>query len=229
METISVQAIIRDPKVKINNFRKQGKIPGVVYGHKIKSLSLSLDTKNFQKVFKAAGESTLLSLEIAGEKQPRHVLIKGVQKEPVFGAILHVDFYEVKMTEKITAEIPLIFVGESFAVKDLSGILVKNIDQIEVSCLPQDLPHEIKVDITSLKTFDDLIHIQDLIIPANVEVTANPKDVVASITPPRSEEELAGLEEKVEEKVEAVGDVKKEEISTEESAEANQTSENKSK
>jgi len=218
MPELNLKAKIRNEKEKPKILRKAGMIPAVVYGHKIKNISLNIDQKSFKQVFSAAGESALIDLAIEKEKKPRKVLIKEAQTDPVSSEYLHIDFYEVKMTEKITAEVPLEFRGVSPAVKDLSGVLVKNIDKFEVSCFPQDLPHSIPVLISSLKTFEDAIHIKDLEVPDKVEVLARPEDVVASVTPPRSEEELAELEEKVEEKVEEVEGVKKEEPESGEAA-----------
>lgn len=123
------------------------------------------------------------------------------------------------MTEKIVTEIPLKFIGEAPAVVDLDGTLLVNRDNIEVECLPTDLVHEIEVDISSLKTFDDLIKVADLKIPKGLEVLNDPNEVVASVTPPRSEEELAELEAPVEEKVEEVEEVEKERKEEEEAEE----------
>ena len=210
MTDLVLQVKIRDLQNKPKKLRREAMVPAVLYGHKVKNVFLIVDRKQFQKVFKEAGESSLIDLAIEKEKKPRKVLVKEVQRDPVSGEYLHIDFYEVRMTEKITAEAPLEFKGVSRAVKDLDGVLVKNLDEIEVSCLPQDLPHSILVSISSLKTFDDVIYVKDLDIPKNVEVLAHPEDVVVSVMPPRSEKELEELEEKVEEKVEEVEGVKKE-------------------
>ncbi|MDD5626629.1 MAG: 50S ribosomal protein L25 [Patescibacteria group bacterium] len=210
MADLVLQVKLRDLQNKPKKLRREAMVPAVLYGHKVKNVFLIADRKEFQKVFQEAGESSLIDLTIEKEKKPRKVLVKEVQRDPVSGEYLHIDFYEVKMTEKITAEAPLEFKGVSRAVKDLDGVLVKSLDEIEVSCLPQDLPHSILVSISSLKTFDDVIHVKDLDIPKNVEVLAHPEDVVVSVMPPRSEKELEELEEKVEEKVEEVEGVKKE-------------------
>ena len=118
------------------------------------------------------------------------------------------------MTEKMRTKVSLNFIGRSKAVKE-GGVLVKNLEEIEVECLPLDLPHEIKVDISKLKTFDDVIKIEDLAIPPKVKILENKDEIVATVTPPRTEEELKALEEEVEEKVEEVEGVKKEEVSPE--------------
>ncbi len=186
-----------------NRLREQGMIPAVLYGHKIKNLNLMVKDYDFEKIYQEAGESTLVKLKIEGEKE-RNVLIHDISKDPVSDKVVHIDFNQVKMDEKTTVEVPLVFVGQSEAVEAEAGVLVKNIQEIEVEALPADLPSEIEVDISVLKTFDDNIYVKDLKIPEKVELKANPEDSVASVIPPRSEEELEALEEKPEEEVEDV-------------------------
>lgn len=187
---------------KVKSLRKKGIIPAVIYGLKAKSIPLEIDYSKFEKTFKEAGESTVIKLKIGNEA--KNVLIYDVARDPVSDKFIHIDFYEVRMDKPITTEVPLVFEGEAPAVKNLEGVLVKNITEIEVEALPANLPHEIKVDISALKTFDDLIHIKDLKIPDGVKISVNPEEIVALVSPPRSEEELKALEEEVEEKIEEV-------------------------
>jgi len=194
---------------KFNQQRKAGQIPAVIYGHGIKSEPISVLAKDFKKIYNEAGESSLITLDLAGKK--RTVLIHDIAKDPLTDQIIHIDFYQVKMDEKIKAKVPLVFVGESMAVKAEGGILVKNFQEVEVEALPQKLPHHIEVDISALATFDNHILIKDLPVGEGVRIEAAPEEVVASVIPPRSEEELAALEEKVEAKVEEVKVVGKEE------------------
>ena len=188
--------------------RKQGLVPAILYGHKIKNLNLSIKEQNIEKMYKQAGESTLIKLSIAADKdesvKERMVLIHSVSKDPVSGKIVHVDFYQVKMDELTTVEVPLIFVGESEAVETDKGVLIKNIQVVEIEALPQDLPSEIEVDISVLKTFDDNIYIKDLKIPEKSKIKNNPEDSVASVIPPRTKAELEDLEEAPVEKTEEV-------------------------
>ncbi len=195
---------------KVKTLREKNLIPAVIYGKEIKPKNLVLEYLPFEKVWREAGESSLVELKI-DDSEPMKILIHGVQKDPVSGRFTHVDFWKVKMTEKITAEIKFKFVGESQAVKELGGILVKSLDGIKVECLPQDLVHEIEVDISSLKTFEDLIHVKDIKFPRGIKVLGNLSDVVATVSPPRSEEELKELEAKPEEKVEEVEVIEKKE------------------
>jgi len=199
---------------KTQSLRNAGTLPAVLYGRDADSRPIAVSTNEFQRVYRAAGESTLVDL-IVDQAPPVKVIIQDVQRHPVSGAVQHVDFHQVRMTEKITAKIPLVFTGEAAAVKELGGVLVKNLDEIEVEALPGDLVHEITVDIGSLKTFEDIIHVKDVVFPKGIEPQAQADDVVCLVTPPRSEQELAALEEKVEEKVEAVEGVKKEEPAAE--------------
>ncbi len=183
--------------------REKGFIPAVLYGQKIKNLNLEVKEYDFNNIYEEAGESTLIKLKIKDEKE-RSVLVQEVAKNPVSDKIIHIDFNEVRMDEKIIVEIPLVFIGESAAVETDAGVLVKNVQEIEVEALPSDLPHEIEVDISVLKTFDDVINIKDLKIPEKVEIKANLDDVVASVIPPRSEEELDALEETPSDGVEGI-------------------------
>ncbi len=201
-----------------NALRKQGLIPAVLYGHKIKNLHLMVDEIELGRLYKKAGENTLVKLKIAQDDkkvEERVVLIQDAVKEPVRGNFIHIDFHQVKMDEVITAEVPLAFVGQSEVIEKEGGLLIKALQSIEVEALPQNLPHEIEVDISPLNTFDDKIAIKNLKIPADVKIKAEDEDIVASVVPPRTQEELEEIEEKPEEKVDEV-EVEKEEEKQEE-------------
>ncbi len=178
-------------------------MPGIVYGHGFNNEAVVIAKKDLLKAHEQAGQSSLIDLTIA-DKAAYKVLIHELQYDPVSDEPIHVDLYRVKMTEKIKTEIPIKLVGEAPAVEDLQGTLIQNKDELRVEALPQDLVHEIEVDISRLKTFEDKIHVKDLTIPSGIEVQEEPEEVVALVQPPRSEEELAELEEKVEEKVEDI-------------------------
>lgn len=188
---------------KTDSLRQEGLIPGVLYGHGIKNQMVKVDEKDFKEVFKKAGESTLVDLGVDDQNKVK-VLIYDAQKDPVTGEYIHIDFYQIKKGEKITAKVALDFIGESPAVKNQEGVLIRNHDELEIKCLPKDLVHDIKVDLSKLENLDDAIRVKDLDIPEEIEVLANKEDVITSVTPPRTTEELDELEEKVEEKVEGV-------------------------
>jgi len=194
---------------KLNAFRKKGIIPAVVYGNKVKPRNLWVNYLDFKRVFEKAGENTVIELEI-DEKEKVNTLIHDIQHDPLSNIFSHVDFFQIRMDEKIESNIPLEFLGESPAVKELGGILVKSLDEIKVSCLPGDLPSKIEVNISKIKTFEDHIKVKDLEISDKVKVLDEEDMVVALVTPPRTEEEMASLEEKVEEDVTKVEGVVKE-------------------
>ena len=202
---------------KVKKLRREGKIPAVLYGSGLQNQLLWVNYLDFQKVFKEAGRSAIFELDIDGKKKT-NVLIQEVQLDPLTGKFSHVDFFQIRMDQKIETEVALEFIGESEAVKSLGGVLVKSLDAIPVSCLPTDLPAKIEVDISALKTFDEVIKIGDLKIPSGVKIPLDPETVIANVAPPRSEEELSQLEEKVEEDVTKVEKVE-EKVSAEDKTE----------
>jgi len=213
---LSLSAKIRKElgkKVKV--LRKKEILPAVLYGPKIKSLNLGIDLKEFEKVYKEAGESSLISLNIEGKKQKFLVLIHQIQFDPLTGKPIHADFYQPLLEEEIEVAVPITLEGTSQAVKELGGTLVKNISEIKVKAKPQNLPHQIKVNIEKLKTFDDNIKILDLRAPEGVKILGKPEEIIVFVSPPEKvEEELVKpIEEKVEE-IEKVEEKKKEEEET---------------
>ncbi len=201
-------------KEKPQKIRRAGKIPAILYGHKVENAELEVDYKEFEKIYKEVGESMIVQLKF--DNQVRNVLIHDVQKDPLTSKFVHVDFYQIKMDEKISVSVQLVFIGESAAIKDAGGILVRNLQEIEVEAFPQDLPREIEVNISSINTFEDHIYIKDLLLSDKVKILAGADEIVASVVPPRTEEELATLEEKPEEVVEKVEVVAKKEKEAEE-------------
>jgi len=147
---------------KVDTLRKTGFVPGVLYGPKVEATSVQVDAKEFQKVYEEAGESSLVNLRVEGKEMP--VLIHEVQKHPLSEAVLHVDFYQPDLTKKVEITVPLAFEGEALAVSELGGTLIHNIQEVEVKALPQDLPHEIKVYVERLATFEDRILVKDLVL-----------------------------------------------------------------
>jgi len=194
---------------KNKQIRKQGFIPAVLYGQGIKNLSLSVKESDFEKIYQEAGESTMIKIKISAEqekadKKDRMVLIHDVAKDVLSDKAIHIDFKQVKLDKAITVEVPLVFVGQSMAVEKEDGVLIKNIQSVEVEAMPQNLPHEIEVDISSLNTFDDNIYIKDLKVPADAKLKENLEDIVASVALPRTQAELEELEEAPVESVEEV-------------------------
>lgn len=210
--------------------RRSGRLPAILYGHGINSQSLSVDRQQFAKVFRAAGYTSLINLAVqANDSEGEHtVLVREVQLHPVRGDLMHADFYQVRLDETITARVPFTFSGESLAVKDLGGILVKNLDDIEVTALPQNLPHDIAVDISGLTEFDTPLRVRDLRLPADVTCRLDPDTVVVLVQKPRSEEELqAELAEKVTEDVAAVEGIEEKKEASEQAPEHGEQPEGK--
>jgi len=204
---LSLSAKIRKTQgKKVKTLLEKGILPGVLYGPKIKNENIEVDLKEFNKVYQEAGESTLISIEI--DKKKYLVLIHDLKLNPLTDRPIHVDFYQPSLEKEIEVKIPIILEGEPEAVKNLGGTLIKNISEVEVRALPQNLPKEIKINIERLKTFEDHILIKDLRVAEEVKILRDPGEIVAQVTPPEKVEEE--LEKPIEEKVEEVEKVEKE-------------------
>lgn len=182
---------------EVKALRRDGQTPVVIYGGGRKPLALTVETHDFELMYRKAGGNTIIAIEIEkadGTKENKNVLVHRVDLDPVHDNILHADLLQIRMDEKITTEIPLKFVGDSVAVMDLSGSMLTPTTEVEVECLPADLPHEIEVDISPLATFDDVIHVSDLKVGPGVTIMTDPEAVVAHVEAPRSDEELEELE-----------------------------------
>ncbi len=219
MEKFVIKAKKRTGLGNSNNaLRRSGFIPGVLYGRKIGNTNLLLELSEFGKVYRKAGETTLIDLEIDGGAAQK-VLVQSLQIDPITSKVIHVDFHGIDMSEKLEADIPLKFIGESSAVKELGGILVKTLDAIKVRCLPADLVHEIEVDISPLAALGSHLRIKDIKLPHGLEALQGGEETVLTVTEPRSDAELAALTEKPEMNVDDVKVVEKEK-KTEEGEEA---------
>lgn len=202
---------------KTESIKKQGKIPAVVYGPGVKNISVEVDYEEFRKIFSQTGESSLVSLKIEGESKERPVLIHEIQHDYVSDKFIHIDFYQASLKQEVEVSVPIIFEGVSLAIKDLGGTLVKEIQEIKVKALPQNLPHDVKVDISVLNTFEDEIFVKDLKFSSEVKVLRGPEEIVAKVVPASKIEEE--LEKPIEEKVEDVEKVEKEKKVKEEEVE----------
>jgi large subunit ribosomal protein L25 len=194
MEKIVLEAKSREEVGKDSRkLHYQGQVVGVVYGRGQKSTPVKLERKQLEHVYWQAGTNKIVSLKLDGRQ--KNALFHDVQRDPRTGTILHVDLYTVRMDEKIKTEVPLHFVGESTAVYQQEGTLVKNLETVEVEALPADLPESIEVDISVLDDFEKTIHVSDLAIPADVELLTDTEELVVKVEAPRSDDELAELEE----------------------------------
>ena len=177
--TFSLTVEKRDSRGKeLKALRSAGKLPAVMYGPKEESTALTLDRVQFEKLFREAGESSVIVLQ--GLTKPKEVLVHDVAFDPLRGGITHVDFYAIEEGKEITVSIPLEFVGEAPAVK-LGGTLTKVLHEIEVTCMPAKLPQHITVDVSTLVDFETQIHVKDLDIPKDVKVEDDLEGVVALV------------------------------------------------
>lgn len=180
----------------MSDLRDSGRIPGVVYGgDRTGATSFSVPYNEFAKMYDTAGESTLIDLKLEGESEPVKVIIKELQYDPIKGTIMHIDLKQIKMGEEMEATVELIFIGEPPAVKELGGTLVKSLESVDVKCLPQNLISHIDVDLSILKTFSDSIDVAALNIPSTVTILGDMHTMVASVTPPITEDEFKKMEE----------------------------------
>jgi len=182
---------------KVKSLRKKGFIPAELYGSGVSNAHLSIPLRDFMKVYKEAGESTIVNLSFDDKKIP--VLIYNVAISSLEQGVEHVDFLAVKMDEKIKTQVPLEFIGEAPAVREKGAILVKAMQEIEVEAFPTELPRSIKADLSKLEDIDFSIYVKDLEVPAKVKILVDPQTVVASAIEQTAEEEavapIASVEE----------------------------------
>ncbi|MBU0722163.1 50S ribosomal protein L25 [Patescibacteria group bacterium] len=173
---------------KAKNIRATGFIPAVIYGFGKDNKNIKVKKHDFEKVFAIAGEFNLVDLSI-DQAQPVKVIIKDVQRDGLTDNVIHIDFYQVDMTKKIIAEIPLNFIGEAKAIKELGGTMVKNMDTVEVECLPGDLVSHIDVDISVLANFDQFIRLHDLVLSNGIVLAQETNEVVVGVVETKAEEQ----------------------------------------
>lgn len=188
---------------KTRQLRANGQVPAVVYGAGTASTSITIDRNEFIKIYRRAGESTVLSLKI-DEKSGLPVLIQDYQKDPIMNTISHVDFRCIDMNKEIEATVDLVFVNEAPAVKALGGTLVLSREYVNIRCLPTKLVRNIQVDLSKLVTFTDSIRVENLDVPEGIIIDDEPRLSIVSVVPPRSEAEMASLENVVQADVAAV-------------------------
>jgi large subunit ribosomal protein L25 len=188
MEKVTLPLQVRSTDDRADYLRKENKIPGVVYGHGFENLHVKVDYQTFRRVFEQATYSTLVSLQADGKDIP--VLIHEVQYHPVTDKIIHIDFYAVRMDQKVTTHIALEFIGISEAVKQGAVLnTVKN--EVEVSCLPGDLVHHIQVDISALQQIGDMIRVADMAVPKGIEILTAAEEPIVSAVELKVVEEVA--------------------------------------
>ncbi len=176
---------------KVKSLRQEGQTPANVYGKKITSLNIQINTKDFSKLFSKVGESTLIYLKNDSDKDLRPVFITDVVKHPVSGQTLHVTFHQVDLKEKVTAPVPVRLTGEASAEKEKLGILVQQLDELEIEALPTDMPENIQVDISGLSEVGSNIKISNLKLDSKLHIITDPGSIIVQIEALAKEEVVA--------------------------------------
>jgi large subunit ribosomal protein L25 len=177
-----LKAKVRDIKGrKVKQLRSSGFVPANVFGKNQASINVQVANKDFSKVYAEAGESSLIYLEVEGEKESRPVLVRDVSHHPITGYILHVDFNQVSLKEKVVAPVSVNLVGESPAEQEKLGILVQQLDEVELEALPTEMPESLEVSIENLKQVGDAILVKDIAMNSGVTIKSDPEAIVAKI------------------------------------------------
>jgi len=186
MEKIELAAGTRDILgKKVRFLRRKGITPVHVFGHSIESLALQCDTAELKHALTEAGRTKLIGLKTGKAKKPNNVVVREIQKNPLTGELIHVDFYQVKMEEKIRVDLPIVTTGEAPALKLKENILVHALNILRVECLPDDIPSSVEIDITSLTETDDTIRVKDIALSKKIAVLSEPEQVVVKIAAQR--------------------------------------------
>jgi large subunit ribosomal protein L25 len=205
MTEIKIKASRREVLGKKTRFmRREGTTPTHLFGHGIDSLSLQCDTAKLQRIIAQAGMTRLIAIDVEGDKQPRSVFIREIQREPCSGELLHVDFYQVKRTEKIRADVPIILIGEAPAMKEKGRTLTHSLTSLSVESLPDKLPPQIEVDLSPLAEVEDAVFVRDITLDPDVTVITDPDQMVVRVSEARvAEEEVVAEAEVPEEELAA--------------------------
>lgn len=168
---------------KVAALRRQGITPANIYGHHVPPTAIQADTHDLNLLVRRAGHTALIQLSVEGEREPRPVLVRDLQRKATTGELLHVDFMQVSMQEKLTVTVPVQLVGHAPAVDTAADAIVfQNLDHVDVECLPADIPQHIEADISALTDLGHTLHVRDLIVPPAVTILTDPDLVVVSVT-----------------------------------------------
>ncbi len=167
---------------KTRFLRHQGITPTHLFGHGLESVSLQCDTARLQRIIAQAGTTRLIALEIEGDKQPRSVFIREIQRNVCTGELLHVDFYQVRRGERIKADVPIVLVGEAPALKEKGRSLIHGITTLSVECLPDRLPPQIEVDLSPLDEVEQALYVTDIALSPDITVITDPDQMVVKVS-----------------------------------------------
>ncbi len=197
MEKVVIKAVRRNVTGKqVHALRRAGELPGVLYGHNVDSIAISMNARDASRVLARLTSSSLVSIDLDGKEYPS--LVRERQRNYVKGNVIHVDFQVVSLTEKIRAKVGIELGGVSPAVKDFNAVLVTTMNELEVEALPQDLPQRITVDISSLAKIGDGLHVRDIVLSDKVRVVGNPDEMVVLAAAAKEEvEEVVAPEAEV--------------------------------
>ncbi len=192
---------------KVKVLRRQGLTPANLFGNKIEPLTLQCDTAELQRLLTHGGRTGIISLTLDKQKKSRNVMVREIQREPRTGRLLHVDFYQVKMDEKVRVNIPIVTIGEPPALKQKENYLAQELNELSIECLPDVIPNQIEVDVSTLEESDQSIHVEDITLDEGITVHNTPDQLVVKISTRFAEkEEIEEVEEEIEGEVEAEGE-----------------------
>lgn len=172
---------------KVRFLRRQGIVPVHIFGRNVASLSLQCSAADMQRVLPQAGMTGLISLRLNRETEPRNVMVREIQKNPITGEVLHVDLYQVSMTERIKAEVPIVLTGEAPALKIKENIMVQGMDNLTIESLPGQIPSSVELDVSSLTEAHQEIRVKNIILSDRVTVVSDPDSVIVRISILRAE------------------------------------------
>lgn len=182
---------------KVKKLRRQGLVPANLFGKTIESQAIEVKAVDFNRVYKEAGETSLIWVKVGGEEKERPTLVTSVHFNPITGDKLHVDFHQVNLKEKVSANVPVEITGESELINTNVAVLSQSLNEIEVEALPTDIPESIVFDISSLKEIGDQLKVSDAKVAEGIEIKTDPEQMVVSLQEPQKEEEPLVSEEEV--------------------------------
>ena len=184
MEQIELHVVTRELMGKKSRFlRRQGITPVHLFGYDTEPMALQCETLQLKQVLKTAGKTKLVGLRVDKHRKPRSVVVREVQKNALSGELVHVDFFQVSMEEKMKVEVPVVLVGEAPALKSKTNMMVHELAAVEIECLPDRIPESIQVDISGLAEDDQSIQVKDLVLGEGVVALSNPEQVIVRIAP----------------------------------------------
>jgi large subunit ribosomal protein L25 len=170
----------------VRALRRTGLLPGVLYGHNVEPVNISMDARDAARVLARLSSSSLITIDVDGKEYPS--LVREKQMNYIKRSLIHVDFQVVSLTEKIRANVGIVLTGNSIAVKDFNAMLINGLTELEVEAFPQDLPERVVVDISPLLKIGDAIHVKDIVLPENVTVMSAKDEMIVLATAPAKEE-----------------------------------------